>query len=147
MAPRADGDLAVANRLVSGAVGRSLVQLSVGAANLDLSLTGQEPDAGFQLEGQVIFDPGSGLELRCEPYSIAALERLLPVLNHELVAASVQEAGSLRLSLGGVTFQVEPSDRCDSWFYGGPSVAGDVTMSEGCIYCTAGGRLDIFTET
>lgn len=80
------------------------------------------------------------------PMPMVALECLLPVLNQRLDTASVREDGSLRLSIGEVTFQVQQSDRYDSWFYGGPSVADDATMPEGCIYCTAGGRLDIFTE-
>lgn len=151
-------DVAVANRLVSGTVGLPLVALTVGVATLDLTFAGQGvagSGAAFQLEGDVTFGPGSESELRCEPYTLAALERLLPVLNHELDAASVDADGSLRLSVGGVTVRVEPSDQYESWSYRGPTlgdgVAGSdgrsVSRSRGRVYCAAGGRLELYLET
>jgi hypothetical protein len=75
-----EDDASVATRLVSGAVGFNLSQLCVGAGVLDLSLDdlGGGEGGRVSLEGIVVFGSGTNAELRCEPYTIAALQRLQP---------------------------------------------------------------------
>lgn len=136
---RRDTDLVVANRLLSDLLGMSLTQLCVGVGDLQMHFTRVDPSsqAAIAIEGRIVFEVGRHVEHH-DPPSLGAIGYLLPLLNEQLESAQILPDATLRLVFAGMRLAIEPDQKYESWTFG---------VAKGSVFCTAGGRLDIFVGT
>ncbi len=136
---RREPDLVVANRLLSALPGMFLSQLCVGIGDLQMNFTNVDTPANHAavaIEGRIAFEVGEHSEHHDAP-SLGAIGYLLPLLNEQLESAQILPDGSLRLVFPRTRFAIPPDQKYESWTFG---------VAKGSVYCTAGGRLDIFLE-
>lgn len=106
-------DAARASRLLQWLVGKALSQLCVGAGDVQLRF---DDGQSVQLEGWVTV----GDTVPVEPCALGGLARLVPLLNAELTAVSVDETGALTLTIGATNIRCEADERYEAWNYNGP---------------------------
>lgn len=106
-------DVATATALLQGLVGKALSQLCVGVGDVQLRF---DDGQSVQLESTITV----GDTVPVEPYNLGGLARLLPLLNAELTAVSVDETGLLTLTIGATNIRCEADERYEAWNYNGP---------------------------
>ncbi len=136
---RREPDLVVANRLLSALPGMFLSQLCVGVGDLQMNFTNVDTPAStgaIAIEGRIAFEVGEHIEHHDAP-ALGGIGYLLPLLNEPLESAQVLPDASLRLVFASMRFAIQPDEKYESWTFG---------VAKGSVYCTAGGRLDIFLK-
>ncbi len=133
---RRETDFVVANRLLSDLPGMSLTQMCLGRFDLQMNFAGDPGHGSIAIEGRILFEVGEHVEHHDAP-SLGAVGYLLPLLNEQLGSAQVLPDATLRLVFDGLRFAIPPDQKYESWTFG---------VAQGRVFCTAGGRLDIFIE-
>lgn len=127
-------DAAQATALVQVFVGQSLTQVCVGVADAQLRFS--EFDSTVSLWSPMRV-PTASSAVAVDPYSLDGLALLLPLLDKEVTAAVVTDAGALELAIGGTTVSCAADPNCEAWSFNGPR--GETVV------CTPGGDLAIWS--
>lgn len=125
-------DAVAATKALQALVGRSLTQLCVGVAEVQLRF---EDGLGVQLEAGVEVGDSAAVD----PFSSAGVTALLPLLNRDVAAAHVEPSGGLALTIGASSLRCAASQQFEAWNFTGP---GGVL-----VVALPGGELAVWSAT
>lgn len=117
-------DAVAATRALQVLVGKSLTQLCVGVADVQLRF---DDGLGVQLEAGVEV----GDSQLVDPFSSAGVTALLPLLKCVVAAAHVEASGGLVLTFGATSLRCAADQQYEAWNVTGPDGVLVVAMPGG----------------